>query len=189
MKHATILIVEDTDNHQALFKRILNKHYHVNVSSSGAEALAAPQADLVILDYNLPDITGLELSKHFKQLNTPFIFLTADGSNETAEKLNRAGAYGYLVKPINNETLLQTVTTALDRSKDVVNLLSSAEKARRWNFVYAAAGLILQNGFEEIDDAMDYIKSIARKKGLSPFDLAMRIIEAHDYFKSFRPSN
>jgi len=191
MKQATVLIVEDNNNNRRLYRRILEKEYHVFEATNGQEALSAPFVDLVVLDYNLPDMTGLELASYFKGIDTPFIFLTADGTEETFQTLKKAGGYGYLVKPIVNETLPRTVATALGRAKDVSNLLTATEKAKRKNFVFAAAGLIQDNGtgFESLQSAIKYIEDRAQRERTTPYDLSNQIIKAHDFFRTFHPSN
>lgn len=119
---ATILVIEDEAKVAAVLRRGLETQtYQALVAPDGATAiklLAEHQIDLVILDLNLPDMSGLDVSEHIRQQRpqVPILMLTA--LDTTADKLAgfEAGADDYLVKPFDFLELLARVKALLRRS-------------------------------------------------------------------------
>ena len=118
-----ILLVEDNIEDAAITKRVL-KHNKLNeglvIAASGKEALAALQnkskADmpqLILLDINLPDISGIDLLtsiKNDKNLSTiPVVILTGSNEDQDIQKSYDLGASSYLVKPISDEALMLVI--------------------------------------------------------------------------------
>lgn len=110
-----LLVVEDDDSQCALInKTLLNQGYLVESVMSGIEALdkyrAYPEY-LIVLDYNLPDITGLEvietLKKEFGKIE--FITMTAYGNEHVAVEMMKNGARDYIVKDTNLFSFLPSV--------------------------------------------------------------------------------
>ncbi|GEM_PF-656008 len=100
-----ILLIEDNPDHALLAKRSLERSGEMNVlvsdtGSDGLMKLKSEHFDLVISDYQLPDITGLELLRHAKDehIAAPFIILTGRGDEQTAVSAMRTGAYDYVIK-------------------------------------------------------------------------------------------
>lgn len=100
-----ILLVDDNIDHVQLAMRALRGEpsWRVETVRLGAEALeraAQETFDLVLLDYRLPDMTGLEvlerLRRHAPRL--PVLLMTSQGSEEVAIRALQAGAHGYVVK-------------------------------------------------------------------------------------------
>ena len=118
-----ILLVEDNIEDAAVTKRVL-LHNKLNgglvIAASGKEALAALQnramADLpqlILLDINLPDISGIDLLtsiKNDKNLsNIPVVILTGSNEDQDIQKSYDLGASSYLVKPISNDALMLVI--------------------------------------------------------------------------------
>ncbi len=101
-KNIHILLVEDDDvDIEALERHIKKKclPYDLKVASTEDEAIEALNSfefDIVLLDYNLQTITGLDLLP--KVGDTPVIFITGSGSEEIAAEAMRQGAWDYLIK-------------------------------------------------------------------------------------------
>lgn len=87
--------------------------------------------DLVILDIDLSgEMTGIDLAAQLKKnVNIPFIFLTALADSNTVEKAKLAEPYAYLVKPVTPETLYSTIEITLHnaakRNEDLVGVATS----------------------------------------------------------------
>lgn len=116
-----ILIVEDDLVSAALIEGYLAEAGHDVVTvTDGAEAVAElgrSQFDLLILDINIPTITGLQVFEIMlqKQIETPALFITGmDGVEVEAQSLEM-GAAGFVRKPIRKETLLPRVSGILQR--------------------------------------------------------------------------
>ena len=110
-----ILIVEDEIGIATFLKQGLEEEgYEITLANNGEEGLAkaiAQKPDLILLDWMLPKLTGLDVCLSFREVNTttPIIFLTAkDTVQETIEGL-KAGANDYIKKPFSFEELLERI--------------------------------------------------------------------------------
>ncbi len=107
-----ILVVDDEAAQRELIVGFLKKQGHeVFQAGSGAEALSRvreTRVDLVISDFKMPGMSGLELLRGVKGVNPeiPFILVTAYGTVETAVQAMKEGAADYITKPLDLEELL-----------------------------------------------------------------------------------
>ena len=129
MSAVTILIVED----ELLIARDLSQRLKKNgfqvagVASSGVKAhelITATNPDLVLMDIVIKgDKDGIVLAQEVhEQYNLPVIFLTAYADNETLQRSEQSGAYGYILKPFNEAELLVTIRLALQKHQQYTNL-------------------------------------------------------------------
>jgi len=110
---ATILYVEDNFDNRMLVRRVLEAEgYRVieaEDGNQGIESLRSETPDLVLMDINLPEIDGYEVTKRFKQMpsmaKAPVIAMTANVMKGDREKTLAAGCDGYIPKPIDIDTL------------------------------------------------------------------------------------
>jgi len=117
------------------FKR---KGYSVTACINGQAALetiSAQSFDLILLDYKMPGLNGLDTLKSIKaaQVKTPVILMTAYGSTDTAIEAMKRGAYDYLVKPFDRNELSRIVAEALllnRQMKEIVSLPNTQEPLR-----------------------------------------------------------
>jgi DNA-binding response OmpR family regulator len=117
MKH--ILIVEDEVGIvQFLTQGLEEEGYQISAANngkSGLELFQKEKFDLVLLDWMLPKMTGVEVCKAIRQINTkvPIIFLTAkDTVQETVEGL-KSGANDYIKKPFSFDELVERIKVQL----------------------------------------------------------------------------
>jgi len=120
-KQADILIVDDVpDNIRFLSSFLVEQGYQVRKAVSGQMALRAIRAltpDLILLDINLPDISGYEICRQLKEEPLfemiPIIFLSA--GNEAIDKVKafQIGASDYITKPFYLEEVLVRIQTQL----------------------------------------------------------------------------
>jgi DNA-binding NtrC family response regulator len=115
----TILVVDDELNIRRVLERAFAKEgYQVHTAEGGHQALrllAETPCDLMLTDVVMPDMTGLELLKRARQQhpNLQVVLMTAYGTIPTAVEAMRAGAYDFLTKPLDMETLRKVVRNAL----------------------------------------------------------------------------
>ncbi len=85
-------------------------------ASEGLDIVTDRHPDLVVLDVMLPDISGIEAYQNIKRLDPrlPVIFITAGGTSDTAIEAVKAGAYDYLLKPLDMERVRELVQQALE---------------------------------------------------------------------------
>lgn len=116
-----ILLVEDDKNLARLLTVQLEHDRHlVDVVAQGEEAMAAlkiHEYDLIILDWMLPDVTGVDICKHYRQRGgtSPILMLTAKGTSEDKVTGLDAGADDYLTKPFNPPELSARIRALLRR--------------------------------------------------------------------------
>ncbi|QEK50713.1 sigma-54-dependent Fis family transcriptional regulator [Pedobacter aquae] len=118
---AKILIVEDDITFSQLLQGFLKKHQHTveaaNTIKSGLKLLDENSFDLLLLDYRLPDGTGLDILNHVasKNLGISAIIMTSFNDVPTAVKAMRLGAFDYITKPVNPDELLMIMSNALNK--------------------------------------------------------------------------
>jgi len=124
MRPETILVVDDNQILvNALTETMLlplgYRVLHAENGQSGLEMIRRHKPDGVLLDMNLPDLTGLEVLATLRQKNCqiPVIFMTMFGSERVAVEAFRLGAVDYLAKPFSNEEVEQAITRALDKTQ------------------------------------------------------------------------
>jgi two-component system cell cycle response regulator DivK len=118
-----VLYVEDNEQNMRLVRKILvHAGYEVLEAIdgySGLEAAERERPDLILMDVNLPDIDGLEVTARLKRLPTlahiPVVALTANAMVGDREKALEAGCDGYLPKPVSKADLLDVVASHLVR--------------------------------------------------------------------------
>jgi DNA-binding NtrC family response regulator len=132
----TVLIVEDEPTPRSFLQQTLvDKGYGTVEAGTLAEAqshIDLGHADVVLLDIQLPDGSGMRLLERLaqEQPGLPIIIITGFGDIETAVDAMQAGAQDFLTKPIDNHRLLK----ALSRASDTVSLrheLNMLRQSRR----------------------------------------------------------
>lgn len=119
-----VLIVEDEPAQvEVLRYNLENKGFRTSVALAGEEALflaEEEEPDLVILDWMLPDISGIEICRRLKAQQhtklTPVIMLTARGEEEDRVRGLESGADDYMVKPYSPNEMIARVQAVLRRS-------------------------------------------------------------------------
>ncbi len=118
----TILIVEDNDLNMKLFNDLLQAHGYDTVQTmDGRDVLQLARdnsPDLIIMDIQLPEISGLEVTKMLKAddelKGIPVIAVTAFAMKGDEVKIREGGCEGYIAKPISVPTFLETVAKFLN---------------------------------------------------------------------------
>jgi two-component system response regulator MprA len=140
-----ILIIEDDEEILRVLKRVLTyEGYIVDTALTGKAGLtlaSEQRPDLVVLDWMLPSMDGLEVCRRLQKLgNQPILMLTAKDTTQDRVKGLDAGADDYVIKPFEIEELLARIRallrrTAADRIKvlefEDLKLDSSTRKAYR----------------------------------------------------------
>jgi two-component system nitrogen regulation response regulator GlnG len=119
----TLLVIDDEQSVRYSLRRVLEGgDVHVLTAATGAEGLRQVQdanPDVVVLDLQLPDCSGLEVFHELQDQDTkrPVIFITAHGTTETAIEAMKHGAFDYLVKPVDLERLTQILERAYEAAR------------------------------------------------------------------------
>jgi PAS domain S-box-containing protein len=151
-----ILLVDDEHRFTESLQHILTHYgYACRPAYSGQQAidlLTEGHFDVALLDVGLPDISGLDVARHISKTYplTTSVMLTGINTVETAVQALRLGAYDFLNKPINHESLLRTLDRAIDHSRLQRDLKSSLDRCQAladvaWEgIVFHADGCLLE---------------------------------------------
>jgi len=124
-KTPRILMADDETNILNLSGETLRQQgYEVITASNGSEAwerIVSEKPDLVILDRQMPGMTGLEVCKKIRDTaelrSTPVIFLTGQDSKAEIMEGYSEGASEYITKPFNMNELIETVAITLSKNR------------------------------------------------------------------------
>lgn len=117
-----IVAVDDSGIVLKLLTKLLGEKYDLHAFSGGTRALQFLKdkdrtPDLIILDIDMPEINGYEMLKMIKEKEhlkeVPVIFLTSNNDRDHVVRAVAGGAKDYVVKPIDEEILLDKVRAAL----------------------------------------------------------------------------
>ena len=132
----TVLVVDDDKNMRWILSRLFSeKGFKVKSASLAKEALILienEEISVVILDYRLPDMNGIELFKYITREHSliPSILITSYGSKQLSEEAKEAGFFAYLDKPFSNQELIRIVREALRET--VAKVTESKLKNRKF---------------------------------------------------------
>jgi two-component system cell cycle response regulator DivK len=113
----TVLIVEDNELNMKLFNDLLEAHGYATLKTAdGIEAIELARThrpDLILMDIQLPEVSGLEVTKWIKEDDTlksiPVIAVTAFAMKGDEERIREGGCEAYISKPISVGKFLETV--------------------------------------------------------------------------------
>ena len=123
-KQIKILIVDDFATMRKVIRNLLKQLGYENIveAEDGVAALRilrSQKIDLVISDWNMPNMTGLELLKEVRadgELNaTPFLMVTAEALQDNVIAAVKAGVNNYIVKPFTAEVLNEKIVKILEK--------------------------------------------------------------------------
>lgn len=132
-----ILVVDDEKMIRwSLGQALEGSGYIVDQAADGAEALEAlgrEIPDLVLLDFKLPDRSGIEILRSAKKIapRIPVVMITAHASVGGAVEAMKEGAYDYISKPFEVEEVIQTVKRALEAGKLREEVARQREESRK----------------------------------------------------------
>jgi two-component system cell cycle response regulator DivK len=118
----TVLVVEDNDLNMKLFHDLLEAHgYQILQTKNGRDALRLAREhhpDLILMDIQLPEISGLEVTKLIKSDDSlrqiPVVAVTAFAMKGDEEKIREGGCEAYIAKPISVAHFIATVERFLN---------------------------------------------------------------------------
>ena len=121
----TVLIVEDNELNMKLFNDLLEAHGYATLKTShGIEAMELARAhkpDLILMDIQLPEVSGLEVTRWLKAdeelKSIPVIAITAFAMKGDEERIREGGCEAYMSKPISVSKFIATVKTYLEADR------------------------------------------------------------------------
>ena len=123
---ATVIVVDDDESvRKSLGSLIRSAGLKVETFASAPQFLASRQPDradgpsCLVLDVRLPGLSGLDLQQQMAEsrIEIPIIFITGHGDVPTSVRAMKAGAVEFLMKPFNDQDLLDAIDQALERDR------------------------------------------------------------------------
>lgn len=123
-KNIKILVVDDFATMRKVIRNLLKQVGYENIAEAEDGVLAlrvlkSQKVDLVISDWNMPNMTGLELLKAVRADEdlkaTPFLMVTAEALQDNVIAAVKAGVSNYIVKPFTAEVLNDKITKILEK--------------------------------------------------------------------------
>ncbi len=111
LKDLTVLIVDDQPDTLSLMKNMMNEIgiKHIFEAGDGRKALdfmdsAFDVVDIIICDWNMPKLTGVELLRQVRSVypDIPFLMVTGRGDMDSVVEAKSSGVTGYIVKPFSS---------------------------------------------------------------------------------------
>ena len=121
-KNMKILVVDDFQTMRRIVINLLKQLGFSNVAEASDGKIAldkvmAEDFDLIISDWNMPNMSGLDFLKHIRadenKKKIPFIMVTAEGKKENVIAAVHAGVSNYIVKPFNAATLREKMVKVI----------------------------------------------------------------------------
>ncbi|MCP5069359.1 MAG: sigma-54-dependent Fis family transcriptional regulator [bacterium] len=172
-----LLMVDDdvaVTNHLMVFlmQTELYEPTVTNDSRNVAELLENEQFDVILLDMDMPNITGMDILKHMKEheITTPVIILTGVNDAELAVKSLKLGAYDYITKPVDNDYLLDVLDKAIQHGSLDVTINELPEELKREDLTHEEAFSNLPTNDENM------IRILHQAEKMAPGDLSIFII-------------
>jgi len=118
-----LLVIDDERSVCYSFRRVFEGEgtevFTAETAAVGMKLLSEHDPDVVVLDLQLPDRDGLDLFReiHVATPKRPIIFITAHGTTDTAIEAMKAGAFDYLLKPLDLDRLSQVLNRAFEAAR------------------------------------------------------------------------
>ena len=118
----TVMLVEDNELNMKLFRDLLVAHGYDTVQTrSGLEAMDLARAhkpDLILMDIQLPEISGLDVTRQLKAdpelFKIPIVAVTAFAMKGDEERIRQGGCEAYISKPISVNRFMEVIRSFLD---------------------------------------------------------------------------
>jgi len=123
IKEKQIFIVEDNEKNLELFKAVLGSIPNLSISTSitgkeGLQYLKTNNLDVIILDIQLPDMSGIDICKELRKLDkykkTPILAVTSFAMKGDKERILEAGFNDYISKPLQIKEFRESVLKYLE---------------------------------------------------------------------------
>jgi len=123
-KHIKIMVVDDFATMRKVIRNLLKQVGYENIVEAedgviALKTLKSQKIDFVVSDWNMPNMTGLELLKAVRSdedlKSTPFLMVTAEALQDNVIAAVKAGVSNYIIKPFTAETLNDKITKILEK--------------------------------------------------------------------------
>ena len=186
-----VVIVDDEMLTRLYLREILesNDFDVVGEAGDGLDAVTVCRKlhpDFIILDINMPVMNGLEAARIItnEKLAGFVMLLTAYRDREITEKISSLDVMGYLVKPVDEYSLIPAIRIALNKYHQLAHIEQEYAKTKEAldgrKYLDRAKGMIMDTQHLSEHDAYAYLRKLAMDKGLSLTELSRLLLQAHN---------
>lgn len=186
MSNEFILIIDDSrEIVKHLTETVLPTYgyrtMHAFNGRQGLDLILQEEPDLVMLDFNLPQMTGLDILQQMAQesIKTPVVLMTGYGSELSAIEAFRLGAKDYIIKPFTIDEILETIDRALVETRLLHDKEELAEEIRRLKVEMSRKNNVIQT-LSNIGKAITSLLSVD--------EVLQRVLEAATYLTNSEES-
>jgi DNA-binding NtrC family response regulator len=136
MARKRILIVDDEEPIRFALSTLLKEHGHevdtCETGGAGLEKAMERPYNIILLDYNLPDMDGLKVAQKIREIDkeVTIVFISAYGTTEVILRAVRLGAFDFIEKPIHSDEVFSTIDRwGVVRKEAVEHTLEKVKKA------------------------------------------------------------
>ena len=174
---AEVIIVDDDPSIQRALNRLLRVHGFTrrifsNAQEFFADTKPAPTVGCMLLDVNMPGLSGLELQAELQRrgFRLPIVFLTAHGTVPTSVQAMKLGAMDFLQKPFDSQALIAIIRKAVERSRQQS---AEAQKCRELERRFASLTPREQDVFRLV------VKGLLNKQIASELGIVEKTVKVH----------
>ncbi|AOY75785.1 ANTAR domain-containing response regulator [Clostridium formicaceticum] len=185
MKGRVVIADDEPITRMDIVEMLLEEGYDVvGEASDGFDAIELCKKykpDLVLMDVKMPLLNGLKAAEVINQdeLAECIVLVTAYSGKEFVEEAKKAGAMGYIVKPINEKNLLPALEVAVSKSKEFKEMKQQVKKAQTQledrKQIERAKGILMKTEGLSEEEAYNKIRTLSMSKRRSMGEIA-RII-------------
>ena len=189
LKNTRILIAEDNEMNIEVLKSILEPYNPIlTTANNGQEAIEICKKepfDLILMDIQMPIVDGIEATKTLKQIvkiTTPIIAVSANAFKNEINECYKAGMINYIIKPFEEENLLQIIQTELNKKHfEIYNLDKLIDMSKNdKDFLNRMIGLFIKIASESL---------INIQKAISDKNISIAQKELHKLKPTFKNMN
>lgn len=173
-----VVVIDDEPIFRIDLKEMLENYGYQVLGEAGdgfdaIEICKKNKPDLVLMDIKMPLLDGLSAAKiiHEENLADTVVLLTAYSDSEFIDIAKRSGVCGYLVKPIDEKSLMPNIELAVERSREIRSLKTKyheiSVKLEDRKTIEKAKGILMTSKKLNEQEAYQYIRSVSRTKDLS----------------------
>lgn len=207
-EHTILIVDDDPVNRQVLLNLLSTERYRVIAADSGLTALKLreqfPSIDLVITDWMMPKMSGLELCRKLREHSSlselPILMLTARGLPEDIKHGFQAGANDFLSKPVDAGELRARVRTLIEMRSSVQEAIRTEmaflQAQIKPHFLYNALNVIIATCAVNPDKATDLLIELSHylrgsfdfqnREQLVPLNKELELVESYVHLEQAR---
>jgi response regulator NasT len=166
-------------------------HQVIGQAFDGVEAVKLAlekEPDLLIIDINMPKMDGIEAIKKInEQKLIPAIVVTGYNDEKLINRASKAGAFAYLIKPVDKNDIKPAINIAQNRFNEYKNLLSELDDSKKAlearKIIERAKGIVMDRKNIKEKEAMKFLQKKSNDQNKKMIIIAKEIIEADQKFK------